>query len=102
MSRPRQRGKSARQARGGFVVAHGSSRGDRGPWGSGSSRIDRRRSIDHGGRSIQSRGDGISIRSYGPRDRDVVSYGHGSGQRYSSPERSYGRRSTGMLLFLSQ
>ncbi|XP_041011584.1 uncharacterized protein LOC121255368 isoform X2 [Juglans microcarpa x Juglans regia] len=94
LSRPRQRGKSARQARGGYVVAHGSGRGDRGPWGSSISRIDHRRSIDHGGRSIQSRGDGVSNRSYGPRDRDVVSYGLGSGQQYSSPERSYGRRST--------
>lgn len=98
MSRPRQRGKSARQARGGYIIAHGSDRGSRGPWGSSSSRFDPHKSIDRVGRSIQSRGavDGGLNRAYGPRDRNVVSHGVGSGRRFSSPERSYGRRSTGI------
>lgn len=96
LSRPRQRGKSARQARGGYVIGHGSDHGSRGPWGSGSSRFDPHKSIDRVGRSIQSRGaiDGGLNRAYGPRDRNVVSHGVGSGRRFSSPERSYGRRST--------
>jgi hypothetical protein len=100
LSRPRQRGKSARQARGGYVVAYGSGRGGRDSWGSSTSRIDPSRSIDHGGRSIRSHGmiDGGPNRSYGSRDRDAVLYGVRSGRQFSSPEKSYGSRSSGMML----
>ncbi|GMY39078.1 heterogeneous nuclear ribonucleoprotein Q-like [Fagus crenata] len=96
LSRPRQRGKTARQARGGYVIAHGSSHGSRGPWGSSSSRIDPHESRDRDGRSIQSRGafDAGINRAYGPRDGNIVSHGVGSGRQFSSPERPYGRRST--------
>lgn len=99
LSRPRQRGKTARQARGGYVIAHGSSHGSRGPWGSSSSRIDPHESRDRDGRSIQSRGafDAGINRAYGPRDGNIVSHGVGSGRQFSSPERPYGRRSTGIL-----
>lgn len=94
LSRPRQRGKTARQARGGYVVAHGNSRGGRGHWSSSSSFIDPRRSTDHYRRSIQSRGDGGSSRSYDPKDGDIVSYGTGSRRRFFPLERSSDRRST--------
>lgn len=97
LSRPRQRGKSARQARGGYIVTHGSGRGGRDPWGSSSSRGDPYRSMDRGGRSIRSHGyiDGGPSRSYGSRDRHEVPYGVRSGRQFSPQERSYVRRSTG-------
>lgn len=101
LSRPRQRGKSAKHARGGYPVTHGTSRGYKAQWGSSSSRMDSWRVTGRGGRSMQTRGtydDGLK-RQVGPRDRyptmEMVPTRVGSRRRLPSPESSFGRRSPG-------
>ncbi|XP_059592041.1 uncharacterized protein LOC100266805 isoform X6 [Vitis vinifera] len=99
LSRPRQRGKSAKHARGGYLVAQGSGRGFKAPWGSSSSRMDSWKFTGRGGRSMQTRGayDGGLKRPVGPRDRhsmmEMVPTRVGSRRRFPSPESSFGRRS---------
>ncbi|XP_034680983.1 nucleolin-like [Vitis riparia] len=99
LSRPRQRGKSAKHARGGYLVAQGSGRGFKAPWGSSSSRMDSWKFTGRGGRSMQTRGayDGGLKRPVGPRDRhsmmEMVPTRDGSRRRFPSPESSFGRRS---------
>ena len=103
LSRPRQRGKSAKHARGGYPVTQGTSRGYKDQWGSSTSRIDSWRFTSRGGRSMQTRGayddDGLK-RSVGPRDRyptmEMVPTRVGGRRRFPSPESSFGRRSPGV------
>lgn len=102
LSRPRQRGKSAKHARGGYLVARGTGRGFKAPWGSSSSRMDSWRSTGHGGRSMQTRGayDSSLKRPIGPRDRhpmmEMVPTKYGSRRRFPSPESAFSRRSPGV------
>nr|DAD22001.1 TPA_asm: hypothetical protein HUJ06_023464 [Nelumbo nucifera] len=98
LSRPRQRGKSTRHARGGYLVGRGSGRGGKAPWGSGISRMDSWRFSSRSGRTIPSRStySGSFKRPFDYRDRhpvmDVVPDRVGS-RRLPSPERSFDRRS---------
>ncbi|KAA8536435.1 hypothetical protein F0562_028913 [Nyssa sinensis] len=96
LSRPRQRGKSARHARGGYPIGHGGLRGVKDSWGSSLSRMDPSRFTGHSGRSIQSRSayDGGFKQSLDPRGRptvDVVPNRVGNRRQFPSPERSFSR-----------
>ncbi|XP_059653286.1 uncharacterized protein LOC132300283 isoform X2 [Cornus florida] len=99
LSRPRQRGKSSKHARGGYPVEHGGLRGVKTSWGSSVPHMDSWRFTGRSGRSIQSRSayDGGLRRSLDSRDRhpimDVVPDRVGSRRRFPSPERSFSRRS---------
>uniref|UniRef100_A0A5B6ZU90 RRM domain-containing protein n=1 Tax=Davidia involucrata TaxID=16924 RepID=A0A5B6ZU90_DAVIN len=100
LSRPRQRGKSARHARGGYPIGHGGHRGVNASWGSSLSHMDPSRFTGRSGRSIQSRSayDGGIKQSFDPRDRrpivDVVPNRVGNRRQFPSPDRSFSRRST--------
>ncbi|KAL5705168.1 hypothetical protein ACHQM5_023507 [Ranunculus cassubicifolius] len=99
LSRPRQRGKSSRHARGGFAVGRSFGRGGRTSWGSGGSYGDSRYGSRYE-RDIPSRRtySGSYRPSYGSRDRysDVSSTRDVSRRRAPSSERSYSRRSPGV------
>nr|GEW46232.1 heterogeneous nuclear ribonucleoprotein Q-like [Tanacetum cinerariifolium] len=100
LSRPRQRGKSAKYARGGYTVGGDSHGSYRSSWEGGSNRMDSHRFSDRGRRSIRDRSpyDGGSRRSFDSRDErgyDVpISDRLGSRRPYStSIDRSLKRRS---------
>lgn len=99
LSRPRQRGKSSRYARGGFMVGRGGTRGGRSSWGSSGSYNDSWRYTSRSDRGIPSRRtySGDFKRPLGYRDRypvtDVARTRVESRRRMPSSERSYDRRS---------
>ncbi|XP_077212923.1 uncharacterized protein LOC143848035 [Tasmannia lanceolata] len=100
LSRPRQRGRSGKHARGGYSIGHGVGRGGRPSWGI-ASHVDSWRSSGRSGRGFQDRysfGDGFK-RPLGARDRhlvaDVVPDRIGSRQRLPPLERSLDQRSPG-------
>ncbi|KAL8237545.1 hypothetical protein R6Q59_018626 [Mikania micrantha] len=99
LSRPRQRGKSAKYARGGYTVGADNYGGYRSSWESGSNRMDTHRMSDRTRRSIRDRSpyDMGRRRSYDSRDNreyDVsVSDRIASKRTYTSTDRSLKRRS---------
>ncbi|KAA8545626.1 hypothetical protein F0562_020410 [Nyssa sinensis] len=99
LSRPRQRGKSAKHARGGYPIGHGDHWRVKAAWDSSLSHMDPRKLTGHSGRSIQSHSayTGGLKQSLNPRDRrpmvDVVLNRVGSRRQFSSPDRSFSRRS---------
>ncbi|KAF9609559.1 hypothetical protein IFM89_016995 [Coptis chinensis] len=98
LSRPRQRGKSSRHARGGYMVGHGGGRGGRTSWDSSDSWGYAGRS----GRDMQSHRtySGGFKRPLGSRERypitDMAPSRIDSRRRLPSSERSYDRRSPGL------
>ncbi|XP_042493385.1 heterogeneous nuclear ribonucleoprotein Q-like [Macadamia integrifolia] len=101
LSRPRQRGKSAKHARGGYLVGHSGYRGGKAPWGSSMPHMDSWRFAGRSNRVTQSRSSygGGYRRPLDPRDRhppvDIIPERVGDRRRVSSPPRSYDRRSPG-------
>ncbi|KAK6916147.1 RNA recognition motif domain [Dillenia turbinata] len=99
LSRPRQRSRSAKHARGGYLVSHGSSRGEKAIWSSNRSYMDSRRLTSHDDRAVKSRNtyDGTPRRSSGLTERhmvmDVGPTKVGSRRGFPSPDRSLSRRS---------
>ncbi|KAF8411430.1 hypothetical protein HHK36_003979 [Tetracentron sinense] len=99
LSRPRQRGKSAKHARGGYLVGHSGGRGGKSPWGPSMPRMDSWRFAGRSGRGIQSCNTyGVGFKqSLGPRDKypvmDVVRNRVGSRRQVPPLERSYDQRS---------
>nr|XP_043619124.1 heterogeneous nuclear ribonucleoprotein Q-like isoform X2 [Erigeron canadensis] len=99
LSRPRQRGKSAKYARGGYTVGADSYGGYSSSWEPSGNRLDSHRFGDRGRRSIRDRSpyDGGRRRSFSSRDDrgyDVsVSDRIGSKRPYTSTDRSLRRRS---------
>ncbi|KAI3770158.1 hypothetical protein L6452_01281 [Arctium lappa] len=99
LSRPRQRGKSAKYARGGYSVGPDGYGSHRGSWEGGSNRMDAQRFSDRGRRSIRDRSpyDGGRRRSFDSRDdrgyEVSVSDRTGSRRPYTSSDRSLKRRS---------
>ncbi|KAK6945769.1 RNA recognition motif domain [Dillenia turbinata] len=99
LSRPRQRSRSAKNARGGYLVSHGSSRGEKAIWSSSRSYMDSRRLTSHDERAMRSRNtyDGSLRRSSGLTERHMVmDMGPtkvGSRRGFPSPDRSLSRRS---------
>ncbi|PIA52057.1 hypothetical protein AQUCO_01000143v1 [Aquilegia coerulea] len=102
LSRPRQRGKSSRHARGGYMIGHDGGRGGRTSWGSSGPHSDSWRFAGRSGRDIHSHRPytGGFRRPLGPRDRypdsDVAPSRVESRRRVPSMERSYDRRSPGL------
>lgn len=102
LSRPRQRGKSAKHARGGYPVGHVGGRGVDDSWGFGRSRMESSRFVGHEERGIPSRRmyDRDLPRSLDYRDRrasgEYIADRTGSRREYSPPDRSFKHRSTGM------
>ncbi|XP_043690009.1 heterogeneous nuclear ribonucleoprotein R-like isoform X2 [Telopea speciosissima] len=100
LSRPRQRGKSAKHARGGYLVGHSGHRGGR-AWSSSMPRMDSWRFAGRSERVTQSRNSygGGYKRPFDPRDRhppvDIIPERVGDRRRMPSLPRSYDRRSPG-------
>ncbi|KAJ8625017.1 hypothetical protein MRB53_033547 [Persea americana] len=99
LSRPRQRGRSGKHARGGYSIGRSIGRGGRSSWSPAISRMDSSRYAGRSGRVVQSHsalGSGFR-QPLAPRDRylvaDVVDDRIGSRRRLPPPERSLGRRS---------
>lgn len=96
LSRPRQRGKSAKNARGGYPVRLDDYGGGKGSWGSGMSRMD---PMDRDRRSIRSRSpyDGSHKRSFDSRDKrlygDLDADRTGTRRQFLPADRSFTRRS---------
>lgn len=96
LSRPRQRGKSAKYARGGYMVGSDSYGGYRSSWEPSSNRIDTHRFSDRSRRSTRDRSpyDGGRRRSFDSRDdRGYEVSVSGSKRPYTSTDRSLKRRS---------
>lgn len=102
LSRPRQRGKSAKYARGGYTVGTDSYGGYRSSWEPGLNRSDTHRFSDRSRRTIRDRSpyDTGRRRSYDSRENreyDIsVSDRTASKRPYTSIDRSLKRRSPGM------
>ncbi|XP_043722096.1 heterogeneous nuclear ribonucleoprotein Q-like isoform X2 [Telopea speciosissima] len=101
LSRPRQRGRIAKHARGGYLVGHSGSRGGNAPWSSSMPLTDSWRYAGRSDRVTQSRSSygGGYKQPLGPRDRhpqvDVISDRVGGRRRVLSPRRSYDQMSPG-------
>ncbi|XP_076917796.1 uncharacterized protein LOC143577985 [Bidens hawaiensis] len=96
LSRPRQRGKSAKYALGGYTVGVESHRGYRSSWELSSNRMDSHRLSDRDRRSMRDRSpyDSGRRRSYDSRDnRDYDVSASDRKRTYSSTDRSLRRRS---------
>ncbi|XP_058087103.1 uncharacterized protein LOC131234323 [Magnolia sinica] len=99
LSRPRQRGRLGKYARGGYSIGHSGSRGGRSSWGLGMPHMDTWRLAGRSGRDTQDHSTyttGLK-RPLGLRDRhavvDEVPERLGSRRRLPPVERSLGRRS---------
>lgn len=106
LSRPRQRGRSGKHARGGYSIGRSIGHGGRSSWSPAISRMDSSRYAGRSGHVVQSHsalGSGFK-RPLAPRDRylvvDVVDDRIGSRRRMPPPERSLGRRSPGIFLII--
>ncbi|KAJ4964529.1 hypothetical protein NE237_016378 [Protea cynaroides] len=101
LSRPRQRGKSTKYARGGYLIGRGGHRGGRASWSSSVPHMDSWRFAGRSERVTQSRSSygGGYKRPFDPRDRrppvDIIPERVGDRRRVPSPPRSYDRRSPG-------
>lgn len=104
LSRPRQRGRSGKHARGGYSIGRSVGRGGRSPWAPSISRMDSLRYAGRSGHVVQSRsayGSGFK-RPLAPRDRhpvaDVVAERMGSRRHLPPSDRSLGQRSPGIYI----
>ncbi|KAI8028004.1 Heterogeneous nuclear ribonucleoprotein Q [Camellia lanceoleosa] len=98
LTRPRQRGKSARHPQGGYPVGNGDRRDIKASWGSSISSMDNWKITSHSGRSINHNGyDGILNQSLGNRNRhpivDVVPKTVGRRRQFASSDRSFSKKS---------